>query len=197
MGISNELFQTEREETCILSTPVTTPNDGTNPPDASKPLAILSDIEVFSAFMRFLAPPTPSDTVPGGAPSINKGRTLFSQVGCSLCHSPSLITDSNSRVAALAGKAVNLFSDLAVHRMGKNLEDGISQGQADGDEFRTAPLWGLGQRLYFLHDGRTTDLVVAIKEHKGSKSEANGVIRQYDRLRDDDKQNLLNFLRSL
>jgi CxxC motif-containing protein (DUF1111 family) len=58
-------------------------------------------------------------------------------------------------------------------------------------------LWGLGQRLFFLHDGRTTDLAEAIKEHKGSKSEANDVIRQYEHLRDDDKQNLLNFLRSL
>ena len=197
MGISNELFETEREESCILATPVVTPNDGTNRPDASKPLAILSDIEVFSAFMRFLAPPEPSATEPGGGPSINKGRALFSQVGCNLCHTPSLTTDPHSRIAALAGKPVNLFSDLAIHRMGDNLEDGISQGQAEGDEFRTAPLWGLGQRLFFLHDGRTTDLAEAIKEHKGSKSEANDVIRQYEHLRDDDKQNLLNFLRSL
>lgn len=197
IGISNELFQTEREETCILPTPVTTPNDGTNPPDASKPLAILSDIEVFTAFMRFLAPPTPSATEPGGASSIDKGRALFSQVGCNLCHTPSLTTDPHSRIAALAGKPVNLFSDLAVHRMGKNLADGISQGQAEGDEFRTSPLWGLGQRLFFLHDGRTSDLVAAIKEHKSSKSEANGVMKQYEHLGEDDKQALLNFLRSL
>jgi CxxC motif-containing protein (DUF1111 family) len=197
MGISNELFQTEREESCILATPVTTPNDGTNPPDSTKPLAILSDIEVFSAFMRFLAPPAPSSTEPGGASSISKGQALFSQVGCHLCHTPTLTTDLNSRIAALAGKPANLFSDLAVHQMGKNLEDGISQGEAVGTEFRTAPLWGLGQRLFFLHDGRTSDLVVAIKEHKGSKSEANGVIRQYDRLSESDKQDLLNFLRSL
>ncbi len=197
MGISNELFQTEREETCILPTPVTTPNDGTNPPDAGNPLAVLSDIEVFSAFMRFLAPPAPSATEPGGASSIDKGRAVFSEIGCNLCHTPSLTTDPNSRIAALAGKPANLFSDLAVHRMGKNLADGISQGQADGDEFRTPPLWGLGQRLFFLHDGRTTDLVVAIKEHKSSKSEASGVIRRYDHLGEADKQHLLNFLRSL
>jgi CxxC motif-containing protein (DUF1111 family) len=197
MGISNELFQTEREETCILSTPVTTPNDSTNAPDPSHPLAILSDIEVFAAFMRFLAPPTPSATVPGGAPSITRGNVLFSQVGCNLCHTPSLNTDPHSTVAALAGKPVNLFSDLAVHRMGKNLEDGISQGEAEGDEFRTAPLWGLGQRLFFLHDGRTTDLVTAIEEHKGDKSEANEVIKKYDHLHTQDKQHLLNFLRSL
>jgi CxxC motif-containing protein (DUF1111 family) len=81
--------------------------------------------------------------------------------------------------------------------MGKNLDDGISQGEAVGDEFRTAPLWGVGQRLFFLHDGRTSDLLVAIQEHRGVKSEANGVIRQFDRLSESDKQDLLNFLRSL
>jgi CxxC motif-containing protein (DUF1111 family) len=197
MGISNELFQTEREEACILATPVITPNDGTNPPDAAKPLAVLSDIEVFASFMRFLAPPTPSDSEPGGAPSITRGKALFAQVGCNLCHTPTLTTDPNSRVTALAGKPANLYSDLALHRMGKNLEDGIAQGQATGEEFRTAPLWGIGQRLFFLHDGRTSDLVLAIKEHEGSQSEANSVIKQYDRLNKADKQHLLNFLRSL
>ncbi len=197
MGISNELFQTEREESCILSMPVTTPNDFTNPPDPTKPFAILSDIETFAAFMRMLAPPTPSDSEPGGAASIAQGKALFSQIGCHLCHTPTLMTDPSSTIAALAGKPANLYSDLALHQMGKNLEDGISQGEAVGDEFRSAPLWGLGQRLFFLHDGRTTDLVVAIKEHKGAKSEANGVVREFERLRDSEKQDLLNFLRSL
>ncbi len=197
IGISNELFQTEREEDCSLDK---TPNDGTNPPDTHvppNPLAVLSDIEAFASFMRFLAPPTPSATVPGGSASILKGKAIFSQVGCHFCHTPALTTDPNSRIAALAGKTANLYSDLATHQMGKNLEDGISQGQAVGNEFRTAPLWGLGQRLFFLHDGRTSDLAVAIQEHRGSKSEANGVIRQYDGLKESDKQDLLNFLRSL
>ena len=86
--------------------------------------------------------------------------------------------------------------------MGPNLDDGISQGQAKSSEFRTAPLWGVGQRLFFLHDGRTNDLVVAIQEHRGGKgaksaSEANEVVKQFDRLSNKDKQDLLNFLRSL
>jgi CxxC motif-containing protein (DUF1111 family) len=126
-----------------------------------------------------------------------KGKALFGQIGCGFCHTPALTTDPNSRIAALAGKTANLYSDLALHQMGKNLDDGISQGEAVGDEFRTAPLWGLGQRLFFLHDGRTSDLVVAIREHRGAKSEANGVIGNYDRLSESDKQDLLNFLRSL
>lgn len=201
MGITNELFQTEREEACPNAV-VKMPNDGTNTnPDQigtpNPPFDVLSDIEQFAAYMRFLAPPAPSDTVPGGSASILKGKAIFSQVGCHLCHTPALPTDPNSRVAALSGKTANLYSDLALHQMGKNLADGISQGEALGNEFRTAPLWGVGQRLFFLHDGRASDLLVAVQEHRGSKSEANGVIRQFDRLSENDKQDLLNFLRSL
>src|SRR6267378_1462355 len=67
--------------------------------------------------------------------------------------------------SALSQKPANLFSDLAVHHMGSNLADGITQGGAGPGEFRTAPLWGLGQRLFFLHDGRTSDLLHAIGAH--------------------------------
>jgi CxxC motif-containing protein (DUF1111 family) len=81
--------------------------------------------------------------------------------------------------------------------MGVGLADGISQGQATGREFRTAPLWGLGQRIFFLHDGRTSDLVEAIQQHRSDGSEANGVVRRFNDLRENQKQELLNFLRSL
>jgi CxxC motif-containing protein (DUF1111 family) len=92
---------------------------------------------------------------------------------------------------------VNLFSDLLVHRMGKDLADGITQGGAGPDEFRTAPLWGVGQRIFFLHDGRTNNLVEAIQAHKSSGSEANRVIERFNRLTTEEKQDLINFLRSL
>src|SRR5215475_3112042 len=170
------------------------PNDTTNPDRSG--LDVLSDIEKFAAFMRFLAPPVPSTDEPGGAPSINNGKQRFHQVGCTACHTPTLRT-GHSTVAALDNKDVNLYSDLAIHDMGTGLADGISQGQAKGREFRSAPLWGLGQRLFFLHDGRTKDLVQAIEQHRSPGSEANGVVRQFFRLRAKDQQDLLNFLRSL
>ena len=91
-------------------------------------------------------------------------------------------------MAALSNKNANLFSDLALHAMGPGLADDILQGLARGDEFRTAPLWGLGKRVFFLHDGRTTDLVEAIREHKSDgnsrfgPSEANEVIDRFNRL---------------
>jgi len=81
--------------------------------------------------------------------------------------------------------------------MGNGLADGIHQGSAGPNQFRTAPLWGLGQRLFFLHDGRTSDLIQAIQAHSSSGSEANMVIRKFDSLRASQVQDLLNFLRSL
>jgi CxxC motif-containing protein (DUF1111 family) len=132
--------------------------------------------------MRFLAPPTPSKDTPGGSQSIADGSAAFGEVGCSLCHTPSLRT-GKSKVAALSEKDVNLYSDIALHDMGKGLEDGISQGQASGREFRTAPLWGLGQRAWFLHDGRTNDLVEAIRQHRSPGSEANIVVKRFEECR--------------
>jgi CxxC motif-containing protein (DUF1111 family) len=103
-----------------------------------------------------------------------------------------------SSTAALGHKAANLFSDLAVHHMGSGLADGISQGNAVGDEFRSAPLWGVGQRIFFLHDGRTSDLLQAILDHDSPGSEAELVADTFKfALSDSQKQDILNFLRSL
>ena len=200
MGISNELFQTERDETptCQFAT---VPNTITDTAGAT-PVDAVSPIEKFALLMRFLAAPTPSLDTPGGADSIARGRILFGDTGCALCHTPTLNT-GNAAVAALRNQAVNLFSDLLVHDMGPGLADGVTQGQAGPREFRTAPLWGLGQRLFFLHDGRTSDLLEAIRAHKsgslfaGDASEANAVIRNFNHLRENQKQDVLNFLRSL
>jgi CxxC motif-containing protein (DUF1111 family) len=88
-------------------------------------------------------------------------------------------------------------SDFALHHMGWGLADGINQGAASPDQFRTAPLWGLGQRLFFLHDGRTSDLLQAIQAHASNDSEANGVVRRFNNLRPSEVQDMLNFLRAL
>jgi CxxC motif-containing protein (DUF1111 family) len=92
---------------------------------------------------------------------------------------------------------VRLYSDLLLHHMGSGLADGITQGAAGPDEFRTAPLWGVGQRIFFLHDGRTRDLVQAIEAHRSPGSEASEVVRRFNRLDTPQQQDLVNFLRSL
>jgi len=196
MGISNELFQIERDETpsCQFAK---VPNDIT--PSVRQIPAISN----FANFQRFLAPATPSLTSPGGSNSIGRGRQQFTNVGCALCHTPTLKTGSNTTVVALANQSANLFSDLALHAMGPGLADDILQGGARGDEFRTSPLWGLGKRIFFLHDGRTDDLIEAIRAHRSDgnskfgPSEANAVIDKFNRLDENEKQDLLNFLRSL
>ena len=206
MGITNGAFPTERDETegCLFAP---TPNtDFDLDADPAKPETVISAIDRFTLFMRFLAAPKPVQTFATasgsvGVDSIAFGRALFldnGRLGCALCHTPSLRTYESTKVPALGGgQAVNLFSDLLLHDMGRGLADGVQQGQAGGREWRSAPLWGLGQRLFFLHDGRTSDLRQAIAEHSSPGSEANAVTRKFFALRDADQQHLLNFLRSL
>ena len=204
MGISNQLFPQERDETpgCIF-TP--TPNDNLNftttpASTAHSNPAVISDIEAFANFMRMLAPPTPSPPTP----SSEKGRDTFARIGCVHCHTPSLTTgkmiasgSSTSPSATLSNQTANLYSDLLVHHMGKGLADGITQGGAGPDEFRTAPLWGVGQRVFFLHDGRATNLLDAIRDHRSKRSEANRVIEHFNKLSTQEQREIIDFLRSL
>jgi CxxC motif-containing protein (DUF1111 family) len=185
MGVTNELFPTERDQTpkCQLNP---TPEDH---PDF---MGTLSAVQHFTDFMRFLAPPQPAPDTP----SIKSGRNLFTSTGCAFCHTPSMNTNP-SDITPLSSQPVNLFSDLLVHNMGTALADHVQQGSATGYEFRTAPLWGLGQRFFFLHDGRTSDLKAAILAHSSNGSEANSVIDAFVHLSIQQQQDLLNFLRSL
>jgi CxxC motif-containing protein (DUF1111 family) len=202
-GVSNEAFTQERPlpgegqqaglpSNCKLNG---TPEDITH--FNADNLGTSSDVVKFALFMRMLAPPTPSATTPGGSTSINNGRSLFSAIGCAACHTVSLTTSASSITPGLGNTTANLYSDLEIHHMGTGLNDNVSQGGAGGDQFRTAPLWGLGQRIFFLHDGRTKNLITAIQSHASNGSEANGVISNYNSLSSTQKQNLLNFLRSL
>jgi CxxC motif-containing protein (DUF1111 family) len=201
MGVTNELFPNERPspdearlpDNCKLNP---TPEDSSNV-QATRTVDAAGDAIGFAMFMRLLAPPTPSTDTPGGTTSIANGRRMFNAIGCVLCHTPTLQTGTSDITADLNRANANLFSDLLVHNMGQNLADGVSQGNAGPDEFRTAPLWGLGQRIFFLHDGRTSDLVDAIREHASRGSEANEVVQNFRQLSPRQQQDLLNFLRSL
>jgi CxxC motif-containing protein (DUF1111 family) len=200
MGITNELFPNERgyppnplPPGCLINP---SPEDTTNF-DVANTVLGPSDVVAFGDFMRFLDQPAPSCTGTACSASIQDGRNVFINVAkCAMCHTQAMTTGT-SYVAALSNVNANLFSDLLLHNMGSGLADGVSQGGAGPDEFRTAPLWGLGQRLFFLHDGRTSDLMQAIEAHASPGSEANGVIRIFNGLTETQKQDLLNFLRSL
>jgi CxxC motif-containing protein (DUF1111 family) len=208
-GITNELFPDERGEggrqdslACSLE-PVS--QDHTDF-DTTLTAEVPSGAAAFANFMRFLAPPPPAFggyTASNGsrvdAAAIAQGAQLFAAVGCAVCHTPSLDTGRHYS-AVLSNKKANLYSDLLLHGMG-TLGDGIRQGDAGPNEFRTAPLWGLGQRIFLLHDGRTTSLLEAIQEHAGNgadrASEAYEVVRRFNSRTLTEKQNILNFLRAL
>jgi CxxC motif-containing protein (DUF1111 family) len=213
--------------TQVLSQTVLTNND-TNPSNISSLVA--SDIENFTIFMRLNASPSQCDfnskTDSTGAAVCNalstsakNGKALFGTmvpapgavnpntgIGCVLCHADSFTTAS-SVIGSLNNAPFSPFSDFAVHHMGAFLADGVTQGAAGPDQFRSAPLWGLGQRLFFLHDGRESDVVAAIEDHcpaasavaSGSipASEACGVINNFNTLTPGQQQDLVNFLRSL
>jgi len=166
--------------------------------DSSEPGSVI----LFTEFMRFLDAPLAVNEFRGAtADSIAQGRRLFGDIGCALCHTPTLRTGGGSDVSALNNRDTPLYSDLLLHHMGTQLADGIVQGGAGPDAFRTAPLWGLGQRIFLLHDGRTRNLTVAIEAHAGtdseSPSEARSVVKRFERLKPVEQQDLLNFLRSL
>jgi CxxC motif-containing protein (DUF1111 family) len=224
MGISNDLFPIARSEdpTCnVAYEPFDIPR--TEPDLYNNPLKIMPAWLMFTEFMRLVDAPQPAPL----SVSARRGKQLFSDVGCALCHTPAFQTrgvanptqpsqEIGPHVVALRGQTVNLFSDLLVHHMGATMADNVMQGAAGPDEFRTTPLWGLGQRLFFLHDGRTSDLLVAIQDHfsaQGSDggdnpakdgdshnygpSEANAVVKRFNQLGEADKQAILDFLRSL
>jgi CxxC motif-containing protein (DUF1111 family) len=184
-------------------------NQGFNNPQHELP-----DWLMFGLYMRFLDAPKPATL----SPSALRGQQLFGTgadnpgVGCVACHTATMVTPSRSETAALQSLTVHPFSDLLIHHMGKGLADDITQGAASGDMFRTTPLWGVGQRIFFLHDGRTDDLAQAILAHSSpasrcededqrsncyGPSEANEVVNRFNRLSAEDKQAMLDFLRSL
>ena len=186
-GVSNEFFPNELNETpgCTPPFPDGPPNgNGTHGvPDDRADFAALptpgylmpGDPERFSIFGRFLAPPVPSTqltspTCPSSAgptsslTACTNGQAQFNSVGCVLCHTTSFPTPP-STVAAVGGQTANLYSDILVHDMGVCDADNVTQGSATGDQFRTMPLWGVGQRYFFMHDGRTSNIIQAIYDH--------------------------------
>lgn len=190
MGITNRFFATENAPNGNVAqlnqanTRVTI--QGLQ--DQPDPNTGLSKIDRVTNFMRFLAPP-PQRPLTNSATA---GQALFTQIGCAVCHTPSMQTGP-SPVAALSQKPVRLYSDLLLHDMGV-LGDGIAQGAATGREMRTAPLWGLRSRPLWLHDGRARTIPAAITAHDGEAAPSRV---RYQGLNATQRTQLLDFLNSI
>jgi CxxC motif-containing protein (DUF1111 family) len=212
MGISSEINPSENDQTpgCVLNM---IPEDAsqyhyhsTNP----TPQAFMMAADRDAIFARFLYVPQTGACPGGNAASCSNGQKQFHAAGCDFCHTASLPEPYGSiwQIGrdSVFGTGVNdifLYSDLLVHHMGPCLADNIVQGTAAGDEWRTSPLWNVGQRIWFMHDGRTSDLVQAIQDHNCAAntvypaSEANGTVNNFNHLSPSNQQDLINFLRSL
>lgn len=116
-----------------------------------------------------------------------RGNALFQDAGCASCHVPEMPANEPK-------KRVHMYSDLLLHDMGDFLGDGITAGEANGNEFRTAPLWGVRESRPYLHDGRAETLEAAIALHAG---EAKTARDHYLSLDQNDRQALVAFLESL
>ncbi|HTT33376.1 MAG TPA: di-heme oxidoredictase family protein [Methylomirabilota bacterium] len=220
MGVTNDIFPQATDESPACTADKSEPNDifRSDPSDAinqgfNNPLHELPDWQMFAIFMRFLDAPQQAPL----SASAQRGQQLFGMdtsnpgIGCVACHTATMVTPAKSETEGLQSLTVHPYSDLLIHHMGKGLADDITQGLATGDMFRTTPLWGVGQRIFFLHDGRTNDLLKAIHAHYSpgddcedsrnapcyGPSEANTVIQRFDALTPADKQAILDFLRSL
>ena len=151
-------------------------------------------------YVRLFGPPP---TVPLSASAL-AGQTLFAQINCTECHTPSMITtnafiptenltNENTVITALSSKVVNLYSDLALHNMG-SLADGIAQGAASTNQMLTAPLWGLRENNPYMHDGRAFTVDAAIRDHAGDALPA---ANRYINLSTNQQQQVVDFLNSL
>jgi CxxC motif-containing protein (DUF1111 family) len=162
---------------------------------AADPEVPVSTVESVVHYMRLLAPPAP------GAVTAERraGETTFMTIGCATCHVPTLRTGAGP-VAALSGRDVTLYSDLLLHDMGDALADGRTDGDANGREWRTAPLWGLrlasvflNGEHYFMHDGRARSIDAAIRLHGGEAQRSRDA---YIALTETQRSGLINFVGS-
>ena len=132
-------------------------------------------------------------------PQVRQGAGLFLEAGCAACHTPSHITGEH-QVPALTGQVIFPYTDLLLHNMGEGLADGRPDFLADGREWRTPPLWGIGlienvnNHTRLLHDGRARNVAEAILWHDGEGLAAREEFRKMSR---EEREALLRFLESL
>jgi CxxC motif-containing protein (DUF1111 family) len=168
-----------------------------NVPDNSTPDIADSILNAVTFYVRSLAVPARRNVTDE---QVVKGEKIFTQINCSGCHIPTMYTDVNMSLPALSNQRIHPYTDLLVHDLGAALADNRPDYKANGNEWRTAPLWGLGllQKTngvpYYLHDGRARTITEAILWHGG---EAQASRDAFTRLLKADRDALEAFLQSL
>ena len=196
MGISSPLVPRPTGDcTAAQVQCMSAPNGASERQDGQEIGTELFNLVTFYA--QNLAVPARRD--PGGE-QVLAGKALFETSGCSGCHTPSHTTGISNGQPHLSNQKIWPYTDLLLHDMGAGLADNRPEGKADGYEWRTAPLWGIGLtekvsgHTFFLHDGRARNLEEAILWHGG---EAKAARDAYAGLTKADRDDLLAFVKSL
>jgi CxxC motif-containing protein (DUF1111 family) len=196
MGISNPLVKKASGDcTDLQAICMNAPNGNTPPATGNEVNKELFDLVVF--YSQNLAVPARRKA---HAPQVLRGKALFAQTGCAACHRPSFTTGEAPGNAHLSHQTVWPYSDLLLHDMGEGLADNRPEREANGQEWRTAPLWGVGLtqtvngHTLLLHDGRARSVAEAILWHGG---EAQHARYAFAALPKSDRDALIAFVNSL
>jgi hypothetical protein len=150
----------------------------------------LSTVNLAADYVRLLR-------IPARETHDGDGERLFDEVGCSVCHASNLATDPNYPIEGWADTRVDVYTDMLLHSMGSDLADGMEDGNAKGDEWRTAPLIGLRHLRGYMHDSRAETILEAIEAHSSPGSEANDVVARFEDLESEQQRELIRFVESL
>lgn len=189
LGLTSSLFPNENC-TAVQIACQQAPTGGT--PELSD-----QQIDDVTFYLRFLALPAHRQD---SDPVVIKGRKLFEQAACAVCHQPTLNTRADAKPAFFANRRISPYSDFLLHDMGEALADPGPEGGASGREWRTAPLWGIGlaetvsDQVGYLHDGRARTLLEAILWHGGSAQNSRDQVIEMTTA---EREALLLFLKSL
>ncbi|MDF1723168.1 MAG: di-heme oxidoredictase family protein [Alcanivorax sp.] len=189
MGLSSHLVSTDScapsQTDCLAM-----PNGG----DVEVSDSVLNSVVFYS---RTLAVPARRNV---DDPQVLKGKALFHEANCQGCHVPKFTTGAQAPEPELANQTIRPYTDLLLHDMGPGLADGRPEFLANGQEWRTAPLWGIGLteavngHTQFLHDGRARNLMEAVLWHGGEAAASRDKVLTFDA---DQRAALLAFLNSL
>jgi CxxC motif-containing protein (DUF1111 family) len=196
MGLSNPLFPkpagdcTPAQRFCL------------DAPNGNSPQH--DNLEVSGRLLDFLTFYAENLAVPArrspDEPRVLAGKALFHAIGCAACHKPSFVTGGVKGQPHLSSQTIWPYTDLLLHDMGEGLADHRPEGVADGREWRTPPLWGIGltetvsEHTFLLHDGRARSVEEAILWHAGEAQRARD---RFSRLSARERANLIAFVKSL
>ena len=190
MGLTTTLFPTENLTGMQITTYSSLANGGT--PEVND--TIFEDMVYYSATLAVPGRRNWNDAV------VQQGKNLFVQLNCSGCHKPYVKTGTHPTISNLSNQEIRPYTDLLLHDMGPGLADNRPDFLANGQEWRTPPLWGIGLfpvvngHSFYLHDGRARNLEEAVLWHGG---EAQGSVNKFKKLSNDERNALIKFLNSL